>query len=436
MASLTWFSVSSPRKVIPNNQAFKWRSSKLPRQVQKPILRRKCLTLCSSNLFPWEASPPYATTEDGDGIIKGSNIVEPIDADDKLGIPIFQGEEEAIIDMKSQPPTLQQPLKWPMWLLGPSVLLATGMAPTLWTRLSFQHGSNLVSSHGRCLRTTSYKQPRTEDPSAGCIQVLEASVESAGPSSSFNTTLCISEGLSRTTSLVHLVCCAARAVPSAAFCADADGDAHMALEVTGVDSDTPSLRGLQGAAADERAQIGWGDRFPCMGDRKHPWVGVMVGVDSWSSANECCLIEEIVRVLQIINGGREAFCDTLLAVAPVADWDELRREARRIEGNLDVRLSSYAKLGGGIPSFPRPFLVLHVIIVVDSRRSLGSENPASDSHWKLMEIEMLLARLTEVNEAMSRCAAASTTTTSMAQKLIRDRNILHELTQVEFHDVV
>ncbi|XP_042376885.1 uncharacterized protein LOC121970324 [Zingiber officinale] len=136
MASLTWFSVSSPRKVIPNNQAFKWRSSKLPRQVQKPILRRKCLTLCSSNLFPWEASPPYATTEDGDGIIKGSNIVEPIDADDKLGIPIFQGEEEAIIDMKSQPPTLQQPLKWPMWLLGPSVLLATGMAPTLWLPLS------------------------------------------------------------------------------------------------------------------------------------------------------------------------------------------------------------------------------------------------------------------------------------------------------------
>ena len=28
------------------------------------------------------------------------------------------------------------------------------------------------------------------------------------------------------------------------------------------------------------------------------------------------------------------------------DWDELRREARRLEGDLDVRLSSYAKLGG------------------------------------------------------------------------------------------
>jgi Golgi SNAP receptor complex protein 1 len=26
-------------------------------------------------------------------------------------------------------------------------------------------------------------------------------------------------------------------------------------------------------------------------------------------------------------------------------WEELRREARKIEGDLDVKLSSYAKLG-------------------------------------------------------------------------------------------
>ncbi|XP_074572979.1 Golgi SNAP receptor complex member 1-2-like [Curcuma longa] len=97
------------------------------------------------------------------------------------------------------------------------------------------------------------------------------------------------------------------------------------------------------------------------------------------------------------------------AASPVADWDELRREARRIEGDLDVRLSSYAKLGGY--SDPR--------------------SPASDSHWKSMEmeIEMLLARLTQVNEAMSRCAAAATPTTAVVQKLTRHRDILHEFTQ-------
>lgn len=29
-----------------------------------------------------------------------------------------------------------------------------------------------------------------------------------------------------------------------------------------------------------------------------------------------------------------------------SEWDELRKEARRLEGELEVRLSSYAKLGG------------------------------------------------------------------------------------------
>lgn len=33
------------------------------------------------------------------------------------------------------------------------------------------------------------------------------------------------------------------------------------------------------------------------------------------------------------------------------DWDDLRREARRLEGDLDVRLSSYGKLGGLLSLF-------------------------------------------------------------------------------------
>lgn len=62
-----------------------------------------------------------------------------------------------------------------------------------------------------------------------------------------------------------------------------------------------------------------------------------------------------------------------------ADWDELRREARRIEGDLDVRLSSYAKLGGGLhrdpnlPCLPRLFHVLISFLVADGSRLLGSK---------------------------------------------------------------
>ncbi|XP_024372384.1 Golgi SNAP receptor complex member 1-2 [Physcomitrium patens] len=85
-------------------------------------------------------------------------------------------------------------------------------------------------------------------------------------------------------------------------------------------------------------------------------------------------------------------------------WEELRKEARKIEGDLDVKLSSYAKLGGDI---------------------------RGDGSWKSMELEIesLLEKLLDVNDSMSRCVAAATSTTSVTQKLARHRDILHEFTQ-------
>lgn len=44
-----------------------------------------------------------------------------------------------------------------------------------------------------------------------------------------------------------------------------------------------------------------------------------------------------------------------------SEWDELRKEARRLEGELEVRLSSYAKLGGSISLLQNPNLV-HFLI--------------------------------------------------------------------------
>ncbi|KAE8709391.1 Golgi SNAP receptor complex member 1-2 [Hibiscus syriacus] len=80
-------------------------------------------------------------------------------------------------------------------------------------------------------------------------------------------------------------------------------------------------------------------------------------------------------------------------------WEELRREARKIEGDLDVKLSSYAKLGA---------------------RS-----------WKSMEMEIQssLEKLLDINDSMSRCAASAASTTSVTQKLARHKDILHEFTQ-------
>ncbi|KAF7844845.1 Golgi SNAP receptor complex member 1-2 [Senna tora] len=102
-------------------------------------------------------------------------------------------------------------------------------------------------------------------------------------------------------------------------------------------------------------------------------------------------------------------------------WEELRKEARKIEGDLDVKLSSYAKLGarftqGGLFS-----------CYVDT----GSPPLGSSRSWKSMEMEIqsLLEKLLDINDAMSRCAASAAPATSVTQKLARHRDILHEFTQ-------
>ncbi|MBA0769260.1 hypothetical protein Gotri_018009 [Gossypium trilobum] len=103
-------------------------------------------------------------------------------------------------------------------------------------------------------------------------------------------------------------------------------------------------------------------------------------------------------------------------------WEELRKEARKIEGDLDVKLSSYAKLGARFTQggFPLSF------------RYTGSPTLGSNRSWKSMviEIQSLLEKLLDINDAMSRCAASAAPTTSVTQKLARHRDILHEFTQV------
>ncbi|KAL0397751.1 UNVERIFIED_CONTAM: Golgi SNAP receptor complex member 1-2 [Sesamum calycinum] len=93
-------------------------------------------------------------------------------------------------------------------------------------------------------------------------------------------------------------------------------------------------------------------------------------------------------------------------------WEELRKEARKIEGDLDVKLSSYAKLGARF---------------VDA----GSPTLGSSRSWKSMEMEIqsLLEKLLDINDSMSRCAASAGPATSVTQKLARHRDILHEFTQ-------
>ncbi|XP_065859337.1 Golgi SNAP receptor complex member 1-2 isoform X1 [Euphorbia lathyris] len=99
-------------------------------------------------------------------------------------------------------------------------------------------------------------------------------------------------------------------------------------------------------------------------------------------------------------------------------WEELRKEARKVEGDLDVKLSSYAKLGARFTQGG----------YVDA----GSPTVGGSRSWKSMEMEIQssLEKLLDINDSMSRCAASAAPTTSVTQKLARHRDILHEFTQV------
>ena len=137
MASLTLSTPVIKRHFIIKSQFCSSRLHKVPNLPYKPAFtnhRLKTLPLLCTKLSPWEASP-YSAIDDDNSIIKRSSIVEPIDAEDSPELTGVQNEEE-VFDMKSQTTLQRQPLKWPMWLLGPSVLLATGMVPTLWLPLS------------------------------------------------------------------------------------------------------------------------------------------------------------------------------------------------------------------------------------------------------------------------------------------------------------
>ncbi|XP_077236222.1 cytochrome P450 family protein [Tasmannia lanceolata] len=101
-----------------------------------PLIRLKHPRLPCTKLSSWEPSPlTYAPNDNNGGVTEGTNILESIieEATDETSIP---ENGNGSINMKKQSSMQSQPLKWPMWLLGPSVLLATGMVPTLWLPLS------------------------------------------------------------------------------------------------------------------------------------------------------------------------------------------------------------------------------------------------------------------------------------------------------------
>lgn len=85
-------------------------------------------------------------------------------------------------------------------------------------------------------------------------------------------------------------------------------------------------------------------------------------------------------------------------------WDLLRKEARKLEGEIDAKLAAYAKQGSESPSF----------LDIEAQAVKGAE------------IEALLQRLTDVDDALANAVSGGD---ARAHTLSRHRDILTEFTQ-------
>lgn len=113
------------------------KSEKVFQGLTFPRIYVKHSRICCTKLTPWEPSPvTYAPTDTHDDkfLQSSTNLFETLDSS-KTDEPA-KSNAEVPVETKLQPGVQFQFLKWPMWLLGPSVLLTTGMVPTLWLPIS------------------------------------------------------------------------------------------------------------------------------------------------------------------------------------------------------------------------------------------------------------------------------------------------------------
>lgn len=82
----------------------------------------------------------------------------------------------------------------------------------------------------------------------------------------------------------------------------------------------------------------------------------------------------------------------------MATLEELRRDARKLESMLDVKLVSYSKLGANFA---------HSTLLREEDHSLNASPWSEDvSNSMALEIDQLLLQLSEINDKMTRCDAS------------------------------
>lgn len=107
-----------------------------------PHLGTKHHTISCTSASPWEPPPvTYASKDDttkGEFLTGSSTLFQTLDSDETkaaLDSDETKTAESQTTDTERVDSKVGY-IRWPMWLLGPAILLATGMVPTLWLPIS------------------------------------------------------------------------------------------------------------------------------------------------------------------------------------------------------------------------------------------------------------------------------------------------------------
>ncbi|KAK1430361.1 hypothetical protein QVD17_13038 [Tagetes erecta] len=112
-------------KIQPTNHKI-WKPANYTR------LATKHRSICCTNVTPWDPPPvTYALKDDttkGEFLTASTTFFETLNSDQTKSA-------ESLTTNAKQVSKLGY-IRWPMWIVGPLVLLATGMVPTLWLPVS------------------------------------------------------------------------------------------------------------------------------------------------------------------------------------------------------------------------------------------------------------------------------------------------------------
>ncbi|KAK4383882.1 hypothetical protein Sango_2739500 [Sesamum angolense] len=167
-----------------------WKSHNLLSRRNIPCFSSNRRAICYANTSPWEPAPiTYAPENEGTLLKETSNIFETMNSS-------AEPAEASITKTKQNVDATNQPFQYlrrPLWLLGPALLLVTGVVPTLWLPISsiflgpsiasllsltgldciFNLGASLFSAHIRCYCSSKQQYPTLQQQTACQLSVLE-----------------------------------------------------------------------------------------------------------------------------------------------------------------------------------------------------------------------------------------------------------------------